>query len=244
MPSNFFAYNFRSLYETDEKYKALFELFEIHATARLFVIDGIADFVADTNLAKECNRLVSELMAVAERLNICIIVFLHENPGLSTKMRGHMGSEIERKCYGAIAIEKNREKKVHIIKSRYLRDSGDFDDILFQYDEDQRRMVSLTGEEREDYRLDVSGGKRKRELRCKLAYQCLVGGSENIRHNEFIRRILNHAPIIEGKTFSDTTAKSRLKEMMELGIVEKTPDDRYRLIPQDDDTEPAEVKNR
>lgn len=235
-PSYFYAYNIRSLHRPEEKMEALMKLFEMHPDTHLWVIDGIADFVKDPNLSDISNDLIAFLMAKAEKLCTAIIVFIHENPGLSTKFRGNLGSELQRKCYGAIGIKKDRQKQIHCMESRLLRNSSDFEDIYFRFDKEKGRMVSLTGQESEDYRLDSSGEKQKRELRYKLAYQCLVGGSERIRHNEFIRRILNHAPSIEGKTFSETTAKGRLKEMLELEIIEKTGDDRYRLMTEGNDT--------
>lgn len=230
---NMHVYNLRPLYKASDKKEALELIFEMHPDAHLIIIDGIADIVSDPNLPEPSNELIAQLMSKAEELHTSIVAFIHENPGQSTKFRGNLGSELQRKCYGAIGIKKDKQKRVHCIEARLLRHSGDFDDIYFRYDKELGRMVSLTGQESEDYRSDSSGERRKRELRYRLAHQCLVGGSERIRHNEFIRRILNHALLIEGKTFSDTTAKSRLKDMLELGIVEKTAGDRYRLIPTD-----------
>ena len=227
---NFYAYNLRSLYKSGDKKAALDCIFQIHSDAHLIIIDGIADLVSDSNLPEPSNELIAELMSKAEKLYTCIVVFIHENPGQSTKFRGNLGSELQRKCYGAIGIKKDRQKRVHCIESRLLRHSGDFDDIYFRYSKEHGRMVSLSNQESEDYKFNASGEREKRELRYKLAYQCLVGGSERIRYNELIRRIINHMPTIEGKSLSETTAKSRIKEMLEYNIIEKTQEDRYALV--------------
>jgi len=243
LPPNFYAYNIRSLYKSEDKKEALLKLFEKHQDAHLWVIDGIADFVADPNLPEPSNELIALLMSTAEKHNTCIISFVHENPGLSTKFRGNLGSELQRKCFGAVGIKKDKDKKVHSLEARLLRCSGDFDEIYFRYDKEKGRMVSLNNQESEEYKQDKNGEKKKRELRYKLADQCLLGGSERIGYKEFTRRIFNHALSIEGKKISETTAKNRLKEMIGYEIIEKDNKNKYRLIPKKEETTSAGRKS-
>lgn len=243
VPNYLHAYNLRSLYKPEEKKDALMQLFKDHSNTKLWIIDGIADFVSDPNLSDASNQLIAELMSKAEELNTCIIVFIHENPGQSTKFRGNLGSELQRKCYGAIGIKKDKQRGVHTIESRLLRHSADFEDIHFRYDKEKGHMVRLNESEAEDFKSDASGEKEKRELRHKLAYQCLVGGSERIRYSEFVRRICNHAPLIEGKTISETTAKNRIKDMLGYGIVDKTEGDKYHLLSDPTDSGKEDKSN-
>ena len=72
------------------------------------IIDGTADLVNDVNDAKECNPLVSELHALAIKHDCPIINIVHENPnGTAGKMRGHLGSQLERKAESNLTLTKS-----------------------------------------------------------------------------------------------------------------------------------------
>ena len=72
------------------------------------IIDGTADLVNDVNDAKECNPLVSELHALAIKHDCPIINVVHENPnGSAGKMRGHLGSQLERKAESNLTLTKS-----------------------------------------------------------------------------------------------------------------------------------------
>ncbi|GAB3992014.1 hypothetical protein GCM10028807_24110 [Spirosoma daeguense] len=128
-------------------------LFTEHPNAHLWVIDGIADLVSKPNDEEESNHTVRWIMSMAGKLDTCIILVIHENPtkaGQEAKLRGHLGSELERKASGAIGIEKDRQKGEHYIKSRFLRKSADFEPIAFRFDPQTHRPVHriLTASER------------------------------------------------------------------------------------------------
>jgi hypothetical protein len=74
------------------------------------VIDGTADLVVDVNDAAECNAFVAELHALAIECGCPIINIVHENPGQDGgKMRGHLGSQLERKAESNIRLRKVEE---------------------------------------------------------------------------------------------------------------------------------------
>lgn len=73
---------------------------DAHAAGGVFavIVDGTADLVNDVNDPKECNAFVAELHDLAIRYHCPIINVVHENPGQDGgKMRGHLGSQLERK---------------------------------------------------------------------------------------------------------------------------------------------------
>ena len=74
------------------------------------IIDGAADLVEDVNDAIDCNQLVSELHGFAINYRCPIINVVHENPAsaktASGKMRGHLGSQLERKSESNLRIVK------------------------------------------------------------------------------------------------------------------------------------------
>ena len=70
-------------------------------------IDGIGDFCTDVNDPAESNILVASLHAMAIKHDTAIINVLHMNAGSeSEKGRGHLGSQLERKCESNITLEK------------------------------------------------------------------------------------------------------------------------------------------
>lgn len=70
-------------------------------------IDGIADLCLDVNDAAESNSLVASLHATAIENDCAIINILHMNAGSENeKGRGHLGSQLERKCESNITLEK------------------------------------------------------------------------------------------------------------------------------------------
>lgn len=82
------------------------------------IIDGVADYVSDVNDSAECNDFVSELHDLAIRFDCAIICVIHKNPG-SEKVRGHLGSQIERKAETNLNLEKDGE--VTLISSNKQR---------------------------------------------------------------------------------------------------------------------------
>jgi hypothetical protein len=84
---------------------------QAHGGIHCVIIDGIADLVADVNDSEECNQLVAELHALAIRYDCSIICVIHKNPG-TDKVRGHLGSQIERKAETNLSLDKEDEVTV------------------------------------------------------------------------------------------------------------------------------------
>jgi hypothetical protein len=84
----------------------LTELSSVHGVFAV-IIDGIADFVCDVNCANECNAFIAELQQLAIDHDCPIICILHENPTQeSGKMRGHLGSQLERKAESNLRLKR------------------------------------------------------------------------------------------------------------------------------------------
>jgi len=81
------------------------DMAEVFGGVYAVVIDGVADLVLDVNDAAECNGLVAELHTLAIRYDCSIICVIHKNPG-SDKVRGHLGSQIERKSETNLSLDK------------------------------------------------------------------------------------------------------------------------------------------
>ena len=84
---------------------AMADAYELHGGLHAVIIDGIADLILDVNNAEECNGIVAELHSLAIRYDCPIITVIHKNPG-SEKVRGHLGSQLERKAETNLSLDK------------------------------------------------------------------------------------------------------------------------------------------
>lgn len=88
----------------------------------LVVIDGIADLCNSPNDETESLELISQVMALAQEYHTPIFCILHENPGSETgKTRGHIGSELNRKAFANLRIDKDAETLVSTIYGTDMR---------------------------------------------------------------------------------------------------------------------------
>ncbi len=92
--------------------RLLRELKRAHGGVYLVLLDGVADFVSDTNDAKECNPFVTDLESAATDFDCSLVAVLHLNPAPAnqpTKSRGHLGSQLERKCETDLRLVKDAD---------------------------------------------------------------------------------------------------------------------------------------
>ena len=71
----------------------------------LIVIDGVGDFIGDVNNATEANAHVKWLEEMSIEFNCPVVVVVHVNPG-SEKERGHLGSQLQRKCESLLIVKR------------------------------------------------------------------------------------------------------------------------------------------
>lgn len=86
------------------------------------IIDGIADLCASPNDEAESLELVSRVHALAQKYECPIFSILHENPGTDQgKTRGHLGSELNRKAFANLRIDKDTETGISNIYGTDMR---------------------------------------------------------------------------------------------------------------------------
>lgn len=86
---------------------AMEEKAQEHSGLHSVLIDGDGDLVSDVNEQAECNDFISRLFDRAIHYDTHINGVLHWNPGSDVKGRGHLGSQLERKCESVICLAKN-----------------------------------------------------------------------------------------------------------------------------------------
>ena len=97
-----------------------------HGGIHLVVIDGIADLIRSANDETESVAIVDELYRLAGIYNTCIICVLHFVPN-GIKLRGHIGSELQRKAAGILSIEKDENPEYSVVKALKVRDGSPLD---------------------------------------------------------------------------------------------------------------------
>ena len=87
-----------------------------HGKMDCIFIDGAADLLPNVNDIEMGSDLVAELMRIAHEYACAIFVVIHENPDTDKgKTRGHLGSELGRKAFANIRIDKDPETNVSTI---------------------------------------------------------------------------------------------------------------------------------
>jgi hypothetical protein len=114
------------MFARSERLAILRETMEFEAKERggvdCVIIDGIADLCISPNDEAEALELVSKVMALAQEFNAAIVCVLHENPGTDQgKTRGHLGSELNRKAFANLRIDKDSETSVSTIYGTEMR---------------------------------------------------------------------------------------------------------------------------
>lgn len=188
-----------------ESFAALMEEAELNGGVFAAIIDGAADLVNDVNDAKECNAFVAQLHEMAIRFNCPIICVVHENPGqVGGKMRGHLGSQLERKAESNLRIQKSDE--VTVVFSEKMRRAPilEKDGPRFTWSDEQGMHVSCAnaGTTRDD---------AQREQLRDLAEEVL--SVRKLRHVELA------AAIETARSLSKPTAERRIAAMRKFGVI-------------------------
>ena len=178
-----------------------------HGGIHLVVIDGIADLIRSANDETESIAIVDELYRLAGIYNTCIICVLHFVPN-GIKLRGHIGSELQRKAAGILSIEKDENLEFSVVKALKVRDGSPLDVpmTLFGWDKALEMHVYRGEKSKED-----KDKRKSNELHAvvrdafrsatRLSYQQLC---------EILMRELD---------IKDRTAKKYIAYMKEQGIL-------------------------
>ena len=178
----------------------------------LIILDGIGDLIRDVNEAEEVVLFVSRLCSEVHNNENGVFITLHENQaGLAAgKARGHLGSELYRKCESNLAIKDGDKEGVNKITTAfdYGKNRGGSCDLSVYYTWDNAKMMHAT----------TNGSSVSKEQKdCEVLVSFLnVGVCYN--YNQ-----LKKIAMIELKT-SESTAKRRISEAVALEYIYKSDD--------------------
>ena len=178
---------------------------------RLVVIDGIADLVLSANDEAESIRIVDELYRLAGIYRTCIVCVLHYVPN-GLKLRGHLGSELQRKAAAIMSIELDSEPSVSVVKALKVRDGSPLDVPLMQFswDKEMGMHIYMGEKPREEKE------KRKEKELANVARE-IFDTQRHLTYIDLCDRIQQTMDVKE------RTAKSYIKYMREKEIIIKDP---------------------
>ena len=180
------------------------------------ILDGVADIANDVNDQAESNAIVAELHALAIKFDCAIVLCIHQNPGKDPKMRGHLGSQAERKAESNLRVEKDADE-VSVLWADKNRRSPIFKKngprFAWNHDHKMHRQVESQKQAKLTY--------TNEQLRKTFAPA--LDGHQAMTHTKLKKAI------IDRERFSESTAERRITEAITTGIIQKNPFNHYVL---------------
>jgi hypothetical protein len=190
---------------------------EQHGGIFAVMIDGIGDLCNDPNDSEESFALVGELRTLAIKYDCTILTVLHENPGSEAgKTRGHLGSQLERKAETNLRLAKDKGGITTIWSERarhghFPKESG----TCFAWNQEHKmhRSCGTAVEIKQAATID------KMETESQKAFT----GKDALTYTDLVSAIVEHL------TLGDRTAKSRIKDWLQAGIIAKDSTGKHSL---------------
>ncbi|MCM0365857.1 toprim domain-containing protein [Bacteroides fragilis] len=184
----------------------------------MVVIDGIADLIKGANDETESIAVVEELYRLAGIYNTCIVTILHFIPS-GLKLRGHLGSELQRKAAAILSIEKDTDPSVSVVKALKVRDGSPLDVPIMQFAWDKNAGMHV-------YR----GEKPKEEKEKRKEDELVAVARDIFGRQDFITYVDLAEQIQAILDVKERTAKSYIKFMREKEIIRKDPSNQSYYI--------------
>lgn len=229
-PDNLFALPIKSISHQEKKIQSFDFIKEIvKDTGKmpfLIIIDGFADFVTDPNIAVESINVVDEIMRLAEQYQCTVFGFLHMNPG-SEKMRGHLGSHCERKAGAVISVSK--KGGVYSITPQFVRHGKDFEPIVFDWNNEESRFMSIVGAEGETAKKRITDKSfNKNCIYVKTIQEIMkLTSKTHFTYAELKSNIMLHYQ--DKKKPSEAMTKNHITAMTKNEIIDKNEAGEYSL---------------
>lgn len=135
-PDYFYPVHYRSYSKTDRRKRLdalLRKVNKRHSGIYLIILDGITDFINDTNDLAECTEVVTWVNTLQDEYTAGVMVIVHTNKTSSSE-RGHIGSELQRKTDGLIRVI--NDGKVSRIEPDFLREALPDEVPVFSFRQD------------------------------------------------------------------------------------------------------------
>ncbi len=184
----------------------------------LVVIDGIADLIKCANDEAESIAVVEELYRLAGIYKTCIVTVLHFIPN-GLKLRGHLGSELQRKVAAILSIEKDNDPAISVVKALKVRDGSPLDVPIMQFAWNKEAGMHLYL------------GEKPKEEKDKRKENELISLARNVFNRQRYITYIDLCEQIQAMLdVKERTAKSYIKFMREKEIILKDPSNQSYYI--------------
>ena len=184
----------------------------------LVVIDGIADLIKCANDEAESIAVVEELYRLAGIYKTCIVTVLHFIPN-GLKLRGHLGSELQRKAAAILSIEKDSDPAISVVKALKVRDGSPLDVPIMQFSWDKGKAMHV-----------YLGEKPKEEKDKRKEDELVAVAKEVFSRRRFVTYVELAEEIQSILEVKERTAKSYIKFMREKEIILKSSDNQSYYV--------------
>ena len=184
----------------------------------LVVIDGIADLIKCANDEAESIAVVEELYRLAGIYKTSIVTVLHFIPN-GLKLRGHLGSELQRKVAAILSIEKDNDPAISVVKALKVRDGSPLDVPIMQFAWNKEVGMHL-----------YLGEKPKEEKDKRKENELISLARDVFNRQRYITYIDLCEQIQAMLDVKERTAKSYIKFMREKEIILKDPSNQSYYI--------------
>jgi hypothetical protein len=121
-----------------------------HASRSLIVIlDVLTDCLYNFNDPKESLKLIDLLNKYSNQHGVSFICLIHENPGINSKARGHLGTELINKATTVLQVSMaTTEDSDNYVKVAYLkcRNTKKFKDFFVEFDNSTQGLRMIPSE--------------------------------------------------------------------------------------------------
>jgi hypothetical protein len=212
MPTHFKAYCLTSM-SRKERMQAIIQsmdkFYYQFGGIQIVVIDGIADLVRCANDETESVGVIDELYRLAGIYKTCIVCVLHFIPN-GLKLRGHLGSELQRKAAAILSIEKDENPSVSVVKALKVRDGSPLDVPLVQFSWDkEKEMHAYLGEKPKEEK------EKRKEVELSGVAKTIFANHKFCTYVDLCEQIQN---ILDVK---ERTAKNYIRFMRDKEIILK-----------------------
>ena len=172
-----------------------------HGGIHFVVIDGIADLIRSANDEAESIALVDELYRIAGIYKTCIVCVLHFVPN-GIKLRGHIGSELQRKAATIISIEKDDNPAYSVVKAIKVRDGSPLDVPMMLFTWDKLKDMHVSAGEK-----SVEEKEKRKQSELSVILKDIFRYRRNISYMDLVNELVSAMDIKE------RTAKSYIRYM-------------------------------
>jgi hypothetical protein len=191
--------------------QSLDKFYHQYGGIHLAVIDGIGDLIRSLNDEGESVALVEELHRLAGIYRTCVVCVLHLVPS-GVKLRGHLGSELQRKSAGILCVDKDAETDVSCVRALKVRSGSPLDVPLLQFAWDKAKGHHVfTGVKA------ATDAKTSKREDLRLLAEELFAESESLTYTGLMNAIA------EAMEVTTRTAKNYIRFMLAHKIVAKHP---------------------